>query len=135
MSNTVQYIGDPAIIDGDLIKSGGDYQRNSGIDNMIFILIGTDSGYWGNLIEPEESKVKGGLEELDSEPITSSFLLRHSAKVELLLSPLISNKIAKSVTVESFNTSGDRIDWTAKIVMIDGLKYFFTSNRGGQYVV
>lgn len=132
-NNTTQYIGEPAVINGDLIKSGGDYQRNRGIDNMIYLLTGTNSGYWGNLIEPEESKIPGGLELLDGEPITSSFLDRHSAAVEEALAPLIKNNIARSVKVESFNVSADRIDWTAEITMVDGVKYWFDSNTGGQF--
>ena len=132
--NNNQYIGEPAIIDGDLVKNGGDYKRNYGIDNMIYILVGTESGYWGNLIEPVSSKIPGGLEELDGEPITSSFLNRYSGRVELALSPLITNDIAKSVKVETTNPTADRINWTATIIMKDGNKYFFDSETGGNYV-
>ena len=130
MINNSQYIGEPSIIDGDLVKNGGDYQRNYGIDNMIYILVGTDSDYWGNLIEPVGSKIPGGLEKLDAEAITSTFLARHSAAVELALSPLITNQVASSVKVESFNPSADRIEWTSEIVMKDQSKYFFDSESG-----
>lgn len=133
--NNSQYIGEPAITDGDLLVRGGDYSRVYGIDNMVTILAGTNAGYWGNLIEPETSKIPGGLEELDDEPITSSFLDRHSAKVELLLSPMITNKTAKSIKVESFNPSADVIVWTADIVLKDGRKYFYNSeNSSGEFI-
>jgi len=133
--NNSQYIGEPAIIEGDLIKRGGDYPRNYGIDNMIYILVGTNSGYWGNLIEPIGSQIPGGLEKLEGEPITSSFLSRHSGAVELALSPLITTDIAKSIKIESFNPSADRIEWTGLIIMKDESKYFFDSENGtGEYI-
>lgn len=135
INNNSQYIGEPAIIDKDLEKRGGDYKRVRGIDNMVLILVGTNAGYWGNLIEPPGSQIPGGLEELDGEAITSVFLARHSAKVELTLLPLITTDIAKSVEVESFNPSVDKITWTALIVLKDGRKYFFDSeNCCGEFV-
>lgn len=121
------YVNEPAIKNGDLVKQGGDYLRTRGIDNMIIILVGTDSGYWGNLIEPEKSKIPGGLEKLDGEPITSTFLGRHSAAVEKCLQPIITNDYAKSITVESFNPSADRIEWTARITLNNGKVYCFDS--------
>lgn len=129
MTNNSQYIGEPALKEGDLVKRGGDYERVYGLDNMILMLVGTDSGYWANLIEPPESKIPGGLEELDGEPITSTFLERYSAKIEQVLSPMITNRTAKSIKAESFNTSADRIDWTAEIILNDGRKYFFDSEN------
>jgi phage gp46-like protein len=130
MSRKTQYIGDPLIIDGDLVKRGGDYERVCGIENMITILVGTNSGYWANLIEPTASRIPGGLEKLEGEAITSSFLDRHSAAVEVALAPLIANKIAKSITVESFNPEGDRIEWKAEIVLTDGSLYYYQSDKG-----
>lgn len=133
--NNSQYIGEPAIHNGDLVKRGGDWERVYGIDNQIFILIGTDAGYWGNLIEGPEAQIPGGLEELDGEAITSSFLQRHSARAERCLSPMITNGDAKSIKVESFNPEADRIEWTAEIVLSDGRKYFFDSEECcGQFV-
>jgi len=129
MARETQYIGEPAIVDGDLVKKGGDYQRVCGIDNAIAILIGTNSGYWGNLIEPTESQIPGGMEELDGEPITSKFLSRHAAKVELLLSPLIASGVAKSISVESYNTENDRTDWTATIILKDGSVYYYSTDK------
>ncbi|MCK5617244.1 hypothetical protein KAR91_86065, partial [Candidatus Pacearchaeota archaeon] len=76
------YIGDPALQDGDLIKDVGDYKRTRGLDNAIEILVGTNAGYWANLIEPAKSKIPGGKEKLDNDAITSSFLRRHSAKIQ-----------------------------------------------------
>ncbi|MCK5600651.1 hypothetical protein KAR91_02210 [Candidatus Pacearchaeota archaeon] len=130
--NSEPYIGEPAIIDGDLVKSGGDYRRNYGIDNMIIILIGTDSGWWGNLVLPPESQIPGG-QDLTSEAITSDFLKKHAANQERKLSPLITTNITESVKVESFNTENDRIDWIAEIKMTDGRKYFYDSLEGGHY--
>lgn len=127
MINTAQYIGEPAITSGDLVKRGGDYERVTALNNMILILVGTDSGYWGNLIEPPSSKIPGGLEELDGEPITSSFLERHAAKVEATLSTMIINGTAKSIKCESFNPEVDRIEWTAEIELQDSSKYYFDS--------
>lgn len=132
--NNNPYNGEPAIVDGDLEKSGGDYKRNYGIDNMIYILTGTNAGYWGNLIAKDGAKIQGGIEELDSEPITSDFLKRYSAKIEYLLTPFIKNKIAESIKVESFNPSSDRIDWIAEIKMADGTNYLFNSHTGGEIV-
>lgn len=129
------YNGEPAIIDGDLVKEGGDYKRNYGIDNAIRIYLGTDLGYWGNYIEPETSKIKGGLEKLNGVPITSDFLKQHSAKVDELLNLLIANGVAKSIEVESFNTENDRTDYTVYIIMKNGNKYFYDSATGcGEYV-
>jgi len=132
--NNNPYNGEPAIVNGDLEKSGGDYTRNYGIDNMIYILVGTRAEYWGNLIAKDGEKIPGGLEELDGEPITSDFLKRHSAKVEFLLQPLIQNKIAENITAESFNPSEDRIDWIAEIKMADGTNYLFNSRTGGEII-
>lgn len=130
MSRKTQFIGDPIIKDGDLVKRGGDYERVCGIENMITILVGTNSGYWANLIEPEQSKIPGGAEKMDGEAVTSSFLNRHSAWKEWQLQPLIKNKIAKSISVESFNPEGDRIEWKAEIVLTDGSLYYYQSDKG-----
>lgn len=132
MINNEPYIGEPGIFEGDLKKSGGDYKRNYGIDNMILMLVGTEPGYWGNSIIKESQKIPGS-KNLLGEPITSTFLKRHSAQQEFALAPLIKNNIATSVKVESFNTGNDRIDWTAKIELIGGNKYFFDSLVGGYY--
>ena len=127
MTNTSQYIGEPAIKNGDLVKRGGDWERVYGLDNEILILTGTDAGYWANLIEPPQSQIPGGLEELDDEDITSTFLDRHSAKVEATLNTMIVNGDAQSIKVESFNPEADRIEWTAEIILKDGCKYYFDS--------
>ena len=135
MTNNSQYIGEPAIIGGDLVKRGGDYERVFGLNNMILILVGTDSGLWSNLIEPPQSQIPGGLEELDGEPINSDFLNRHAAKVEATLNTMILNKTAKSIKCESFNPEVDRIEWTTLIELIDGRKFFFDSeNCQGKFV-
>lgn len=127
MVNNSQYIGEPAIKNGDLSKRGGDYNRVYGVDNEILILVGTDADYWGNLIEPPQSQIPGGLEELDGEAITSTFLDRHSAKVEATLLTMLVNRDAQSIKVESFNPQSDRIEWIAEIILKDGCKYFFDS--------
>ena len=135
MTNTSQYIGEPAIAAGNLVKRGGDYERVLALNNMILILVGTDGGYWANLMEPAGSQIPGGLEELDGEPITSSFLNRHSAKVEATLNTMIINKTAKSIQVESFNPDADRIEWIAVIELTDSRKYYFDSETGqGQFM-
>jgi len=123
------YIGDPALVDGDIIKDAGDYKRNYGIDNAMGILTGTFKNYWGNLIEPDKSKIVGGLEDLNNEAITVSFLRRHSAKIQELLNPLIISKTAKSIKVESSNPTADRIDWIAEIILKNGEKYFYSSKE------
>ena len=129
MTNNSQYIGEPAIKDGDLVKRGGDWERVYGLDNEILILVGTNAGYWGNLIEPPESQIPGGLEELDGEAITSTFLDRHSAKMEATLNTMLVNGDAQSIKVESFNPQADRIEWIAEILLKDGCKYFFDSEN------
>lgn len=129
MTNNSQYIGEPAIKEADLIKRGGDWERVYGLDNEILILVGTNAGYWGNLIEPPESQIPGGLEELDGEAITSTFLDRHSAKVEATLNTMLVNRDAQSIKVESFNPQADRIEWIAEILLKDGCKYFFDSEK------
>lgn len=134
MSNDVEkkfnpnYIGDPALFDGDLIKNDiNDYKRNYGIDNAIEILVGTDKNYWGNLIESNKSKIVGGLEDLNGEPITNSFLRRNNAKIQNLLNPLIINQTAKSIIVESTNPVNDRIEWVAELILKNGEKYYYKS--------
>jgi phage gp46-like protein len=123
--NNSQYNGEPAIKNGDLVKRGGDYERVSGLNNEILILIGTDSGYWGNLIEPPNSQIPGGYEELNGLSITSNFLKRNSQKIEACLNTMIVNGDAKSIKAESFNRSADRISWTALITLKDGQRYYF----------
>ncbi len=133
--NETQYIGEPAIVDSDLSKRGGDYHRVYGLNNIILILVGTDAGYWGNLIEPQASQIPGGLEELDGEAITSSFLDRHAGKVEAVLNTMIINGIAKSIKAESFNPDVDRIVWTVLITLIDDRKFYFDSETcEGEFV-
>jgi phage gp46-like protein len=135
ITNNTQYNGEPAIINGDVVKNGGDYKRVTALNNKILILVGTDSGYWGNLIEPVNSQIKGGLELLKGRAITSNFLKEHTQKVESLLSPMITSKQAKSVKAESFNRFADRVDWTALIVLKDGQKYYFESSTGeGKFI-
>jgi len=129
VSRGSQYSGDLAVIDGDLVKRGGDYQRVYALDNMIALLVGTDEGYWGNLIEPAESQIPGGMEKLDGIAITTGTLKRNNAAVEYALSPMITAKIAKSISVESFNTENDRIDWEATIVLTDNSIYYYSTNR------
>ena len=133
-TNPEPYNGEPAIIEGDFVKSGGDYKRNYGIDNALLILTGTDSGWWGNLILPKESQIPGG-DDLTGEPITSKFLKRHAQNQEFKLRPLIDSGLVESVTVESFNPSEDRIEWIAKIKMTDGTDYFFDSTVGTGHFV
>lgn len=133
--NESQYIGEPAIVNGDLIKRGGDYERVYALNNEITILVGTDSGYWGNLIEPENSQIPGGLNTLKGEAITSSFLNRHSAKIEAALNTMIINGDAKSITVESFNPSADKIEWTATIRLPDDSIYIYDSaTNSGRFI-
>lgn len=129
MERTTQYRNEPSIIDGDLEMKGGDYTRVCSIENAITILIGTDSGYWGNLMEPPASQIPGGLEKLDGAPITSSFLKTHARAVENALYPLIENGIAKSVKAESFNINSDRVDFIATIVMKDDSIYTYDSSN------
>lgn len=126
-TNNSQYIGEPAIINGDLVKHGGDYERVVALNNMILILVGTNSGYWGNLIEPENSQIPGGLETLQGKAITSNFLKEHSQLVESLLNTMIINGTAKSIKAETFNKKSDYITWTALITLKDGQKYYFDS--------
>ena len=121
------YVGDPAITDGDLVKDGGDYQRNYGINNAIKILIGTNKDYWANLIENQNSKIIGGYEDLNGEAISSTFLERHSAKMKELLMPLVKNGTAKSIEVTSSNTVNDKVDFVAEIILRNGNKYFYNS--------
>ncbi|MHA1379305.1 MAG: hypothetical protein ACTSRG_13055 [Candidatus Helarchaeota archaeon] len=122
------YIGEPALFNGDLIKDVGDYKRNYGLDNAIEILIGTNKNYWGNLIEPEKSKVVGGLEDLNGIAINNSFLRRHNAKIKELLNPLIISKAVKSITVTSSNPSADKIEWIAELILSNGEKYYYSPN-------
>jgi len=129
MGCTTNFIGENEIKNGDLTKKGGDYVRVCGIKNMITILIGTDSGYWGNLIEPPASQIPGGIENLTGEAITSSFLNTHSRAIEKALYPLITSGLAKSLTVESYNVTADRIDWTAKIILQNGSMYMYSTDQ------
>lgn len=121
------YIGEPAIYNGDLVKDTGDYKRNYGLDNAIEMLVNTDAGYWGNLIEPNSSKIVGGREALDNAAITNSFLRRHNAKIKELLNPLIVSGAVQSITVTSSNPSADRIEWRAELILKNGEKYFYQS--------
>ena len=123
------YIGEPALVDGDIVKDAGDWKRNYGIDNAIEILIGTNKDYWGNLIEPNKSKIVGGLEDLNGAAITNSFLRRHSAKIKELLNPLIVSTDVKSIKVQSSNPESDRIEWIAELVLKNGEKYFYKSQE------
>ena len=123
------YIGEPALVNGDIVKDVGDWKRNYGIDNAIEILIGTDKGYWGNLIEPNKSKIVGGLEDLNGVAITNSFLRRHNAKIKELLNPLIVSADVKSIKVQSSNPESDRIEWIAELVLKNGEKYFYKSQE------
>lgn len=133
--NNSQYIGEPAIINGDLVKRGGDYQRVYALDNEITILVGTNSGYWANLIEPPNSQIPGGLELLKGQAVTSSFLATHSAKVEASLNTMIINGDAKSITVESFNPEADRIEWIGDLILKDGRRYIYDSETSsGRFV-
>lgn len=127
--NNSQYMGEPAIVNGDLSKRGGDYNRVAGLNNEILILVGTESGYWANLMEPPESQIPGGLEKLRGEAITSTFLDRHSSQVEQCLNTMIVNGDAKSITVESFNPEADKITWAALFILKDGQKYYFDSEN------
>lgn len=121
------YIGEPALVDGDIVKDVGDWKRNYGIDNAIEILIGTNKNYWGNLIEPNKSKIVGGLEDLNGVAITNSFLRRHNAKIKELLNPLVVSADVKSIKVQSSNPKSDRIEWIAELVLKNGEKYFYKS--------
>lgn len=121
------YIGEPALVSGDIVKDAGDYKRNYGIDNAIEILVGTNKGYWGNLIEPNKSKIVGGMEDLDGVAITSSLLRRNNAKIQELLNPLIVSGAVKSIKVESSNPVADRVNWVAELVLQNGEKYFYKS--------
>lgn len=123
------YIGEPALVNGDIVKDVGDWKRNYGIDNAIEILIGTDKNYWGNLIEPNNSKIVGGLEDLNGVAITSSFLRRHNAKIKELLNPLIISADVKSIKVQSSNPESDKIEWIAELILKNGEKYFYTSQE------
>ena len=122
------YTGEPALFDGDLIKDAGDYKRNYGIDNAIEILTGTNKDYWGNLIEPNKSKIVGGMEDLNGSAITNSFLRRNNAKIQELLNPLIISGTVRSISVESSNPTSDKIDWTAELILKNGEKYFYKSS-------
>ena len=133
--NNSQYKGEPAIINGDLVKRGGDYKRVYALDNEITILVGTDSGYWGNLMEPPESQIPGGLETLKGEAITSNFLDIHSAKVEATLNTMIVNGDIKSISVESFNPEADRIVWVGDMILKDDQKYRYNSEtNSGEFI-
>lgn len=127
------YIGEPKIEDGDLVQRGGDWERVTALNNEILILIGTDKGYWGNLIEGENSQIPGGLEELDGEAITSTFLNRYAAKVESCLSTMIANGDARDIEVEAYNPSADRIEYTVTVTLTDGTKYYYESESGEGY--
>jgi phage gp46-like protein len=128
MGCTTNFIGDLEVKNGDLTKKGGDYVRVCGIKNMITLLVGTDSGFWGNLIEPTASQIPGGLEKLNGAPITSSFLNTKARAIEKALYPLITSGIAKSLTVKAYNITADRVDWTAKIVLKDGSLYTYSTD-------
>lgn len=130
MTNNSQYIGEPAIIQGDLVKRGGDYERVFALNNEITILVGTDSGYWANLMEPPSSQIPGGMELLKGEAITSKFLDTHSARIETALGTMIVNGDAKSIQAESFNPEADKITWTAKITLSDDRVYLYDSELG-----
>lgn len=126
--NNSQYRGEPAIKDGDFIKRGGDWERVTALNNEILILVGTAAGYWGNLIEPNNSQIPGGLEEFKQKAITSNLLKSHSAKVESCLSTMIINGDAKDISVESYNPEADRIEWIATIILSDDRKYIYDSS-------
>lgn len=123
------YIGELAIVNGDIQKDQGDYKRNYGLDNAITILTGTDAGYWANYIEPNKSKIPGGLELLNRKAINNTFLRRHNAKIQELLNPLIISGAVKSIRVESSNPASDRIDWIAILTLNNGEKYFYKSTQ------
>lgn len=127
MANGKVFYGEPAIKDGDFIQRGGDWERVTALNNEILILVGTDAGYWGNLIEPNNSQVPGGLEEFKQKAITSNLLKSHSAKVESCLSTMIVNGDAKDISVESYNPEADRIEWIATIILSDDRKYIYDS--------
>lgn len=134
--NNFRYLGEPAIENGDFVKRGGDWERVCALNNEILILVGTDSGHWTNLIEPPSSQIPGGLEDLQGEAITSSFLDRYSAKVEFCLSTMTTNGDAKSITVESSNPEADKITWVATIVLSDDRKYIYDSEScTGEFVI
>ena len=133
--NKYIYKGEPAIINGDLVKRGGDWERSYALNNEIVILVGTDSGYWGNLIEPPNSQIPGGLDKLKGKAITSSFLDTYSARIESCLNTMIVNGDAKSITATSANPEADKITWTAKIVLSDDRAYLYDSETStGQFI-
>lgn len=124
------YIGDPAIINGDLSQRGGDWERVLALNNEILILLGTEKGYWGNKIESTNSQIPGGLEELDCEAINTAFLNRYAAKVESCLSTMITNGDAREISVEAYNPLADKIEYTVNILLPDGKKYYYDSATG-----
>lgn len=134
--NTSQYIGEPAIINGDLVKHGGDYDRVVALNNEIIILVGTNANYWGNLIEPQSSQIPGGLETLKGRAITSNFLKEHSALIESLLNTMLVNGNATSIKAETFNKKSDYITWSVLITLKDSQKYYFSSEtNSGKFVI
>jgi|GEM_PF-4406428 len=124
------YQNEPAVIDGDFVKSGGDYKRVCHIENAVHILVGTKKGYWGNAIEPPQSQIPGGLEEFDGVSITVKTLNRYASRVTSVLQPLITNGLAEKINVNAYNVHADRIDWTAEIFLKNGDIYKFDTIKG-----
>lgn len=121
----MQYQGD-LDINTDVSKDGGDYHRTEDIDSAIRILLGTDSDYWGNILE---DNIPGGLEDFEGLAINGEFLRNYEAQLERCLQPLIDLGLASSVSAVANNPYADRVIYKIAIVRTDKSEYIYTNEE------
>jgi len=95
----------------------GEPVRDQGFDNAVQISLYTKNGYWGNVLETEESKKIGSdFEEVSLKPITSlSTINDNTDSITRALKWMRDTKIAKSISVTVINP---RVDYVRASIII-----------------
>jgi len=107
--------------EGDISFVDGQPVLDRGFITAIIISLYTESGFWGNVIEPDPAYNLGsGYIEAISAPITSGSLRAAEAAATDALAWLVSSGIAKSVSVSIDNPSADRLKITVSVTKPDG---------------
>jgi phage gp46-like protein len=115
--------GDPAIKwpgadGGDLVKNNGDYDRDSGIRNIIIILLGTKKNLWSNVFKTK-NKIPG-FEITPGAIITLGDLRNYERDAANALEPMKRLNLADSIIVTASNPEADIIIFVILIVAKSG---------------